>query len=207
VAGGAATAAPAELPGIDLATALPRMGGNFGALAQLLRRFVQSQGDSVDEVRRLLAAGQRQQAGQTLHRLRGVAANLGASEVARRTAQVEAALHDGHPEQLDPLLAALQAALATVAAGARRLPAVPDGRAASAFDDASASTLIATLVQMQDLLNNNNLKALAMFQSLRPRLEAVDGAATAALAEAVETLQFRAAGQLVHDLLQKKDIA
>jgi hypothetical protein len=84
---------------------------------------------------------------------------------------------------------------------------VPDGRAASAFDDASASTLIATLVQMQDLLNNNNLKALAMFQSLRPRLEAVDGAATAALAEGVETLQFRAAGQQVHALLQKKDIA
>ncbi|MBA5606736.1 PAS domain-containing protein [Duganella sp. FT3S] len=200
-------AAPAELPGIDLAAALPRMGGNFGALAQLLRRFVQSQGGSVAEVRQLLAAGQRQQAGQALHRLRGVAANLGASDVARCAAQVEAALHDGHSEQVAPLLAALQAALATVADGARRLPATVAGRAAHEFDDASATTLIATLVQLQDLLQNNNLKALAVFQSLRPRLDAVDGTATASLAEAVETLRFREAGQLVHTLLQQKEFA
>ncbi|MBA5687559.1 PAS domain-containing protein [Rugamonas apoptosis] len=198
---------PSELPGIDLATALPRMGGNFDALAKLLRRFVQSQGESVSEVRQLLAAGQRQQAGQTLHRLRGVAANLGASEVAQRTSQAEAALLEGHPEQLERLLAALQAALDTVAASASRLPAAGEGSAAPDLDDNSATTLIATLVQLQDLLQNNNLKALALFQSLRPRLEAVDGTAAAALAEAVETLQFKAAGQLVHKLLQHKEFA
>ncbi|HJV01110.1 MAG TPA: PAS domain-containing protein [Burkholderiaceae bacterium] len=216
-AGTGAAAAPASpapapaalpaLPGIDLAAALPRMGGDVDALAQLLRRFVQSQGDSVAEVRQLLAAGQRQQAGQALHRLRGVAANLGASEVAQHAAQVEAALLEGHAAPLESLLAALQAALATVADSAGRLPATQASPGPRNTDGSDAATLHATLVQLQDLLQNNNLKALALFQSLRPRLETVDGAATAALAEAVETLQFRAAGQLVHNLLQKKEIA
>jgi two-component system, sensor histidine kinase and response regulator len=196
-----------ELPGIDLAAALPRMDGDFGALASLLRRFIQSQGDAVAEVRELLAAGLQQQAGQVLHRLRGVAANLGAGEVAQLTAQAEAALLEGHPEQLDERLAALHGALATVAAGAHRLPAPAAGQGATGIGDASATTLMATLAQLQDLLQNNNLKALALFQSLRPRLEAIDAAAAAALAEAVETLQFRAAGQLVHTLLQNKEIA
>ncbi len=196
-----------ELPGIDLAAALPRMGGDYAALASLLRRFIQSQGDAVAEVRELLAAGLQQQAGQALHRLRGVAANLGAGQVAQLTAQVEAALLEGHSEQLDERLAALDVALATVAAGAHRLPAPAAGPGPTEIDDASATTLMATLAQLQDLLQNNNLKALALFQAVRPRLEAIDGAAAAALAEAVETLQFRAAEQLVHTLLQNKEIA
>ncbi|MBA5637741.1 PAS domain-containing protein [Duganella sp. LX20W] len=211
--GAAATAMDAPpalpaLPGIDLDAALPRMGGDFDALVQLLRRFVQSQGGSVAEVRQLLASGQRQLAGQALHRLRGVAANLGASDVAQCTAQVEAALLEGHPEQVEPLLTALQAALSKVADGAALLPAsAATATGPREIDDSSASTFIATLVQLQDLLQNNNLKALSLFQSLRPRLEAVDGTATTALAEAVETLQFRTAGQLVHTMLQQKEIA
>jgi hypothetical protein len=55
------------------------------------------------------------------------------------------------------------------------------------------------------LLQNNNLKALEHFQQLRPALAAAEQAA--ALAEAVETLNFRAAHQIVVDLLQRKESA
>jgi hypothetical protein len=55
----AAGALPATLPGIDLDTALARLGGNRDALVSLLKRFEQSQGGTVAEVRALLAAGQR----------------------------------------------------------------------------------------------------------------------------------------------------
>ncbi|MQA42877.1 Hpt domain-containing protein, partial [Rugamonas aquatica] len=80
------------LPGIDIDAALARLGGNHEALVALLKRFEQSQGGTVSEVKALLAAGQRPQAAQSLHRLRGVAANLGAGEVAGLTAAVETAL-------------------------------------------------------------------------------------------------------------------
>ncbi|OEZ97209.1 sensory/regulatory protein RpfC [Duganella sp. HH101] len=98
-------AALPSLPGIDLDAALARLGGNREALLALLKRFEQSQGGTVTEVRALLADGQRQQAAQSLHRLRGVAANLGAGEVASLTAAAEAVLRQ------DPDMAQLQAAL------------------------------------------------------------------------------------------------
>jgi hypothetical protein len=61
------------------------------------------------------------------------------------------------------------------------------------------------LAELQSLLQNNNLKALEHFQQLRPALAAAEQAA--ALAEAVETLNFRAAHQIVVDLLQRKESA
>ncbi|MYM26628.1 PAS domain-containing protein, partial [Duganella sp. FT135W] len=59
------------LPGIDVEAALGRLGGNQDALTSLLKRFEQSQGGAVNQVRALLSAGQRQQAAQALHKLRG----------------------------------------------------------------------------------------------------------------------------------------
>ncbi|HEX8405183.1 MAG TPA: response regulator [Duganella sp.] len=200
---------PAAPPGIDIDAALARLGGNYETLTALLKRFEQSQGGTVDEVRALLAAGQRQQAGQALHRLRGVAANLGASEVARETALAEAALrldNTAAPAAPGPVLSEalerLEAALATVADGARAL--------------ASDDTLIPTsnkdvgdlpqrLAELLGLLQNNNLKAMEHFRALRPTLAATPQAD--ALADAVETLDFRTAVNLVENMLQRKESA
>ncbi|SFM22131.1 PAS domain-containing protein [Rugamonas rubra] len=87
----AAGAAPAT-DGIDLAAALQRMGGDGAALSALLRRFAASNGDTVGELRTLLAEARRDEAKLLLHRLRGVAGNLGAVDVARHCARAEAAL-------------------------------------------------------------------------------------------------------------------
>ncbi len=87
----AAGATPAP-DGIDLAPALQRMGGDRAALSALLRRFAASNGDTVAELRTLLAEARRDEAKLLLHRLRGVAGNLGARDVARHCARAEAAL-------------------------------------------------------------------------------------------------------------------
>jgi two-component system sensor histidine kinase/response regulator len=87
----AAGATPAA-DGIDLAPALQRMGGDRAALSALLRRFAASNADTVAELRALLAEARRDEAKLLLHRLRGVAGNLGAVDVARQCARAEAAL-------------------------------------------------------------------------------------------------------------------
>jgi PAS domain S-box-containing protein len=213
---GTAPAAPTEaLPGIDRAAALARLGGNYDALVALLKRFEQSQGGTVGEVRALLAAGRLPQAAQALHRLRGVAANLGAGAVAGLAAEAETALRQAGAgpgdaaapalnETLDRALTQLAQALDVVAGGARQLSAPPptlDVLPSNSVD----SDLPQKLAELQSLLQNNNLKALEHFQQLRPALAAAEQAA--ALAEAVETLNFRAAHQIVVDLLQRKESA
>ena len=192
-----------SLPGIDVDAALARLGGNYDALVALLKRFEHSQGGTVAEVRALLAAGQRQQAAQALHRLRGVAANLGATDVARLTAHSEAALHDDADSlAVSAALKQLELALELVNRTARQLRAREQNIPTS---NTPTPDLALKLAELQSLLQNNNLKALEHFQALRPALVAVEQAR--ALAEAVETLNFKAAHQMVEDMLQRKESA
>ena len=210
-AAAAAATVHAPLPGIDLAAVLPRLGGNYAALAGLLQRFEHSHGHAVSEVRTLLAAGERHGAGQLLHRLRGVSANLGAREIARRCADLEALLRAAPTEATTPdapamqqQLQALEQALDQVAAGARTLAPAP---AAAAAPSQPAHNLPQKLAELQSLLQNNNLKALTHFQELRPAIAATVPDGARALADAVETLNFKDAQRMVEDLLHRKESA
>ncbi|MYN19500.1 hybrid sensor histidine kinase/response regulator, partial [Rugamonas sp. FT107W] len=192
------------LPGVDTKAALARLGGNSEALVALFKRFEQTQGGTVTEVRAQLAAGQRQLAAQSLHRLRGVAANLGATQVAGLTAEAEAILHRDHadPAALDAALTVLDQALQGLAAGARQLSVSTDSLPQG---NPIAHDLPQKLAELHSLLQNNNLKALDVLRQLRPALADAEG--WSALAEAVETLDFAAAQAIVADMLYRKDSA
>jgi PAS domain S-box-containing protein len=200
---------PAQLPGIDLKAALQRFGGNYAAFAALLRRFENSQGDAVREARRLIDAGERQAATQMLHRLRGVAANLGANDVATYASTAETALRGGQQVELNALLDALDAAMSLVFASARALPMTASAVNSNATGVANltqgggaAEDLPLALAQLRALLQNSNMKALTAFHALQPQLELVEREAALALADAVETLSFAEAERLVQQLLQ-----
>ena len=193
----AAEAPPAPVPGIDLKATLPRFGGSFARFAALFKRLEASQGGAVAEARARLALGDRSGAGQAVHRLRGVAANLGATEVARHALEFEAALRVGDEAALTLRLARLDAALDTVLQAAREL-AVPDGGPAAA---AAPCELHRALAQLLDLLQNNNMKALAQFETLRPALVRAAPDRWQALADAVAMLRFDAAAGLAREIL------
>jgi two-component system sensor histidine kinase/response regulator len=196
--------APAALAGFELAAALKRVGGNFDYFAGLLRRFNQSQGATVDQVRGLLIAGNRKGAAQLLHKMRGVAANLGAADLAASALALEHAVHAGDDGDFTASLAAVDAAMDIVRATILTLGEAPaEAWATSAtLDLQSLQTMLADLL---GLLQNNNLKAIAAFQSLRASLAGVvEPAAVSELAEAIETLAFARAASLVNDILNRR---
>jgi PAS domain S-box-containing protein len=200
-------AAPAQLPGllagIDLKAALPRFGGSFASFAAVFRRFESSQGAVIGEVRALLAAGDRVGAGQLIHRLRGVAANLGATELASHALELEQALRFEDEAALALRLARLEGAMATVLEAARELPAEAPAAAppaGMAEADTERSTVQDALAHLRDLLQNNNMKAMAQLDSLRPALAQLAPQALPGLAEAVATLRFETAAALVEQL-------
>jgi hypothetical protein len=57
------------------------------------------------------------------------------------------------------------------------------------------------LAHLRDLLQNNNMKAKAQFELLRPALARLAPAAVAPLADAVATLRFEAAAALVEEIV------
>lgn len=197
------TRVPARVPGIDLQATLPRFGGSFAAFAALLKRFERSQGDAVHAIRGFLDAGDRERAGQAAHRLRGVAANLGAIDVARLALELEQALRLDETAALAPRLVRLEAALQLVLDGARALPGPdappPDAAAATPAHDRAG--LQRALAHLLDLLHNNNMKAIAQFDTVRPALAQSAPAALPALADAVALLDFEAAARLVRGIL------
>ena len=197
---------PASLPGIDLAAALHRFGGDYGAFLALLKRFENSQGDAVEEARRLLAAGQTQQAAQLLHRVCGVAANLGATHVARLAGEAEKALKTRPSHATAALLGQLELAMAEVIKATRTLP--PPLRRSQPAPHAPGSApldLHAGLAELLVLIRNNNLKALAHFHALHPALQQSDRDAALAMANAIETLNFSEAEKLVLDQLKREE--
>ena len=123
--------------------------------------------------------------------------------MARLTAGAEAALHGNHPDlALHAALDLLQQALATVIGGARTIDLAEENIPTS---NTSPDQLAQKLADLQSLLQNNNLKALENFRALRPALAELEHAA--ALAEAIDSLNFDAAGQLVQAMMQRKDSA
>ncbi|MYM26466.1 hypothetical protein GTP46_27945, partial [Duganella sp. FT135W] len=137
-------------------------------------------------------------------KLRGVAANLGAADVARLTAAAEAVLHDPAADTLalPAALNRLEQALELVTRTARNLAAPRHEMAESNTD---TPDLEQKLAELQSLLQNNNLKALEHFRALRPALASAGQAQ--ALGEAVETLNFKVARQMVEEMLQRKESA
>ena len=197
---------PATVPGIDLAAALQRFGGDYGAFLALLKRFENSQGDAVEEARRLLAAGQTQQAAQLLHRVCGVAANLGATHVARLADEAEKALKTRPAHATAALLGQLELAMAEVIKATRTLPSpLRRGQPAPHAPGSAPLDLHAGLAELLVLIRNNNLKALAHFHALHPALQQSDRDAALAMANAIETLNFSEAERLVLEQLKREE--
>jgi two-component system, sensor histidine kinase and response regulator len=194
---------PATIPGIDLKATLPRFGGVFANFASVFRRLESSQGRTVEEVRAKLAAGDRQGAQQLAHRLRGVAANLGATEVAARALEFEQALRSADDAALALHLSRLDGALQVVLDAARELDAAGPAPLQPSTQEPGARREDVT--ELLDLLKNSNLRALSRFEALRPALAGMfDAAAEAALAEAIGTLRFETAAALLEDGLNRR---
>jgi HPt (histidine-containing phosphotransfer) domain-containing protein len=193
--------APASIPGIDLKATLARFGGSFDNFAAVFRRLESSQGTTPDEVRALLKRGDRQGAQQLVHRLRGVAANLGATEVAALALELEQALRSADEAALALRVARLDSALQVVLQAARELDRPQPCAPHPAHDSTVPRDELARLLE---LLTGNNMKAMSQFESLRPALAPRHAAE---LADAVGTLRFDVAARLVRELMKGEEQA
>jgi PAS domain S-box-containing protein len=196
---------PAHIPGIDLRSTLPRFGGNFANFVALFKRFERSQGGTLAEVRQLLREGQREASQALVHRLRGVAANLGAGQFAALALDFEHALRGAGMAELVERLDLMEAELAKLMVAARHLDTPATAPGGPPAPSGEARQLDARLADLLGLLQNNNLKALAEFEALRPDLAPMAAPETIeSLADAVATLAFASAAQQLRDVLNRK---
>jgi HPt (histidine-containing phosphotransfer) domain-containing protein len=87
---------PTQLPGFDLPEALIRLNRNEAMLAKLLHRFASDYAAFPAEIDQLIHEGQVENAAGLLHRIRGVSATLGATELAKVAKDFEIEIRSGH---------------------------------------------------------------------------------------------------------------
>jgi PAS domain S-box-containing protein len=112
----AASGGADTLAGFDLVPVTGLMRGDRLIVRRLLHTFAQQEGGTVAAVRVLVAQGEREQAAQRLHKLRGGADTLGGVAVAQAALQVEQALRQQAPvaDALAALDRHMQAAVAAI---------------------------------------------------------------------------------------------
>ena len=113
---------PDVLPGIDTKSGLRRMMGNRELYARLLRAFAGEHGADPAHIRAALAAGDVAAALATVHKLKGVAGNLSATQVFGIAGRVEAILRGPARPAVDEQLQELAASMKVVSDSVATLP-------------------------------------------------------------------------------------
>ena len=84
-----------DFPGIDATEGLLRVGGNVELYQRLLTEFVDDHGQDDEKLTTMLSENNIDDARRLVHTLRGVAGNIGASNLQRHSAALEQALLSG----------------------------------------------------------------------------------------------------------------
>lgn len=195
-----------KLPeGFDLSGALARLNHNQTLYASLARRFKADQGQVLKRTRHFLLQGNRTCAGRELHTLKGVAATLGAKTLAKLAGQMESRVQrvgiaTTHEED-ENLLADLDASLAqTIAVFCQTADALDPLDAPPQTLPQDTTLLIAQLTELDDLLAQNNLRALDVYAVFQKEAAGALGSPLAALDEAIAQFDFLAAREKIANL-------
>ena len=102
-----------DLPGVNVAESVRRIGGNVALYFSLLDKFRVKQRNFATSFREALAANDRDTAERLAHTLRGIAGTLGAETLQDLARLLESSIKKGESGEVDSLLARVDKELAT----------------------------------------------------------------------------------------------
>jgi two-component system sensor histidine kinase/response regulator len=181
-------AALAALPGLNAGFGLQAVRGRLGSYCRLLGKFAGNHRDDFAQIRRELAADNRNEARRLAHSLKGAAGTLGAETIRQAAAELEAAIRDAEPgSDLEALIsncASTYNTLSDALAGILPEPAGTTTGTAPANQEISRLRL---------LLRSSDFCALGLSTEQAPALKALLGKNYTAFDLAIGNFDFEAA--------------
>ncbi|NEX17063.1 MAG: hypothetical protein C1943_10640 [Halochromatium sp.] len=170
-----ASALPA-LDGFDTAAGLERVQGNRALYLKLLRKAAQTHSEDLTEIDAAVAGGNWEQAQRLIHRLKGVAGNLGAEALQRACARLEASAkqRSAAPEAqaaVERELARVLAAIATLPAAMPTPPAASPASPANAMESPQPEQVAQVLAELAVLIEDSSFAAGSRLEAERLLLE------------------------------------
>jgi PAS domain S-box-containing protein len=94
-------ALPDILPGIDISSALKRLGGNTKLLVRLLKMFSHDYAGTTEEIKAALNSNNMEKALRLAHTVKGVAGNLSAEELRKAASELEKSIMQQPQDSVD----------------------------------------------------------------------------------------------------------
>ncbi|MCU1249212.1 MAG: Sensory box histidine kinase/response regulator [Edaphobacter sp.] len=158
-----------EIAGINLADALNRVAGNRRLYRDLLGQFVAKQGDAANQISTALESGDSKLAERIAHTVKGVAGNLGITEVQSVAQKLEKALRGGEGTVSTALVefASVMGTQVQVIDKALRDSATdqPDAVQTAPFDGEAAAAAIARLKRLLEASDGDAEESFCSVQS------------------------------------------
>jgi two-component system, sensor histidine kinase and response regulator len=185
----------AAVPGLDAADGLRRVLGKREAYVGILRRFVSGQAPVPGEIRAALAEDRRADAERAAHTLKGVAGSIGARDLQALAAVVETAIRGGGAlAEIEARLAPAEATLvALVAALQRALPPEVEAAPPVKAQAVDPEALRSAVARLEELLSQDAVEAIDVFDREAPLLAAAFGERAAAIRKLVKGYRFEEA--------------
>jgi signal transduction histidine kinase/CheY-like chemotaxis protein/HPt (histidine-containing phosphotransfer) domain-containing protein len=171
-----------EIPGISLANGLARVGGNRTLYKKLLSQFRAGNTDTEDKIKAALAVGDNNTAARLAHTVKGVAANLGADQLADSGAALESAIKQGRWDNIEELLAQFAKDLKVVSDGIQEFEKalvkeqeiVPNGGATNPLEQESQTIdpteLRPLMLELASMLEAGMVDSMDQITALENRL-------------------------------------
>jgi len=202
---------PEQMPDLNIADALKRLGGNRALLKKLLIDFADDYSDTSATLWKAVVSGDIEYIRYTAHTIKGVAGNIGAGELAKAARELEAASAGGLPD--DDVLNDFETALNLTAASASTLKAAPKKALANVFDsapkpDADRNELAPLLSELDNYLEHGHIKAAQFINILGALLPGPDFIEPLErLEEHIDKYDFDEAREPVAEIADLLDIA
>ena len=183
---------PQQLPGISLSDGMKRVGGNSKLYVKLLLDLRANYADAADAIKALYGDGDSDGASQFAHKLRGIANNLGATDVGQCAERLEVVLKKGEAVT-DDLFSGLASALSVLVDSISQLQQVwHDNTGSGEVSAAEIKSLLAQLTQ--EIADNNPAAEETVERLLQGVDETSNGyAAFAAIRDAIDIFDFPSA--------------
>ena len=201
------------IPRLDLNQAMRRMGDNIQLIRKMLTRFAETEANVITRIAAAMEANDLPAATRAAHTTKGLAGNIGATQLQALSAQVETALIHHHVKALPAALDAMEQELAIVIAQITTAMALGEENAIPTSVSAATPTVVdrealtKLLQELAALLVNNDTRAGKLADSLADSLRSLgQGQASEQISQQIVGYEFEEALTTLTETAQALDI-
>jgi two-component system sensor histidine kinase/response regulator len=197
------------IPSLDLVSAMRRMGGNTKLVRKLIDRFAQTQGDAMSRIAAALARDDVDTATREAHTVKGLAGNIGATQLLASAGIVEGLLRHGSADDLPGALQRMEQELTSLLAQiASATGSDEESSLPSPADTVVDRALLRRDVQeLAALLADDDSRAAKLADSMAEKLRAVgQGPASLQLQKRIARYEFEEALDVLRTAAQAIEI-